>query len=70
METFNNIWEKSLEILKQELAGFKYDTWIKSLLPIKRDGTVYYFQTQNAVHKDLIEKKYMEIGRASCRERV
>lgn len=60
METFNNIWEKSLEILKQELAGFKYDTWIKSLLPIKRDGTVYYFQTQNAVHKDLIEKKYME----------
>ena len=60
METFNNIWEKALEILKQELAGFKYDTWIKSLLPIRRDGSVYYFQTQNAVHKDLIEKKYLE----------
>ena len=60
METFNNIWEKALEILKQELAGFKYDTWIKSLLPIRKDGSVYYFQTQNAVHKDLIEKKYFE----------
>ena len=32
----------------------------KSLLPIRRDGSVYYFQTQNAVHKDLIEKKYLE----------
>jgi len=60
METFNNIWEKSLEILKQELAGFKYETWIKSLLPVRREGTIYYFQTQNAVHKDLIEKKYLE----------
>ena len=60
MDTFNNIWEKSLEILKQELAGFKYDTWIKSLSPIKRENTTYYFQTQNSVHKDLVEKKYME----------
>lgn len=60
MDTFNNIWEKSLEILKQELAGFKYDTWIKSLSPIKREDTTYYFKTQNSVHKDLIEKKYME----------
>jgi chromosomal replication initiator protein len=60
MDTFNNIWEKSLEILKQELAGFKYDTWIKSLSPIKREDTTYFFQTQNSVHKDLVEKKYME----------
>lgn len=60
MDTFINIWEKSLEILKQELAGFKYDTWIKSLSPIKREETTFYFQTLNSVHKDLIEKKYLE----------
>ncbi len=55
------IWEKSLEILKQELSSVRYDTWIKTLLPVKKSDSVFYFQTLNPVHKELVEKSYRTI---------
>ena len=61
MDTFLLIWEKALEILKQELSSVRYDTWIKTLLPIQRAESVFYFQTLNPVHKELVEKSYRTI---------
>ena len=55
------IWEKALEILKQELVSVRYDTWIKTLSPVKKTDNLYYFQTLNPVHKELIEKNYKNI---------
>ena len=60
MDTFLIIWEKSLEILKQDLVSVRYDTWIKTLSPIKKSGSTYYLQTLNPVHKELIEKNYKD----------
>ena len=53
--------EKSLELLKQELASVRYDTWIKTLIPLKHSGNEYYFQTLNPVHKELMEKSYRNL---------
>ena len=61
MDTYLSVWEKSLEILKQELVSLRYDTWIKTLAPVKRVGSSYYFQTLNPVHKELVEKSYKGI---------
>ncbi len=61
MDTFLSIWEKSLEILKQELASVRYDTWIKTLSPVKRVNSDFYFQTLNPVHKELVEKSYSNL---------
>jgi len=61
MDLFLSIWEKSLEILKQELVSLRYDTWIKTLNPVKRIDNIYYFQTLNPVHKELVEKSYKSI---------
>ena len=61
MDTFLVIWEKSLELLKQELASVRYDTWIKTLTPVKRVNFDYYFQTLNPVHKELMEKSYRNL---------
>lgn len=58
MDTFLIIWEKALAILKQELVSVRYDTWIKTLGPIKKSNTSFYFQTLNPVHKELVEKSY------------
>ena len=60
MDTFLIVWEKSLEILKQDLVSVRYDTWIKTLSPIKNAGSTYYLQTLNPVHKELIEKNYKD----------
>ena len=61
MDTFLILWEKSLEILKQDLVNVRYDTWIKTLSPVKKSDTRYYFQTLNPVHKELVEKSYKNI---------
>lgn len=61
MDTFFVIWEKALEILKQELASVRYDTWIKTLSPVKNVDTAFYFQTLNPIHKELVEKSYKNL---------
>jgi chromosomal replication initiator protein len=58
VDTFLVIWEKALEILKQELASVRYDTWIKTLSPVKKIDSDFYFQTLNPIHKELVEKSY------------
>ncbi len=36
MNTYvNEIWEKALEILKAELTEVSFNTWIKSIDPLK-----------------------------------
>lgn len=61
MDTFLILWEKALEILKQDLVSVRYDTWIKTLSPVKKSDSTYYFQTLNPVHKELVEKSYRNI---------
>ncbi len=61
MDTFLLIWEKALEILKQELASVRYDTWIKTLSPVKNVDSAFYFQTLNPIHKELVEKSYKNL---------
>lgn len=61
MDTFLVIWEKALEILKQELVSVRYDTWIKTLSPVKNVDSSFYFQTLNPIHKELVEKSYKNL---------
>ncbi|MGE5494930.1 MAG: chromosomal replication initiator protein DnaA [Burkholderiales bacterium] len=61
MDTFLILWEKALEILKQDLVSVRYDTWIKTLSPVKKSDGIYYFQTLNPIHKELVEKSYRNI---------
>lgn len=61
MDTFLVIWEKALEILKQELVSVRYDTWIKTLSPVKNVDAAFYFQTLNPIHKELVEKSYKNL---------
>lgn len=61
MDTFLILWEKALEILKQDLVSVRYDTWVKTLSPVKKSDSTYYFQTLNPVHKELVEKSYRNI---------
>ncbi len=48
-------------MLKHELASVRYDTWIKTLSPVKRVNSSFYFQTLNPIHKELVEKSYKNL---------
>jgi chromosomal replication initiator protein len=61
VDTYLIIWEKTLEVLKAQLSSVRYDTWIKTLSPVKKSDNIFYIQTLNPVHKELIEKSYKKI---------
>jgi chromosomal replication initiator protein len=61
VDTFLILWERALEILKQDLVSVRYDTWIKTLSPVSKSENKYYFQTLNPVHKELVDKSYKNI---------
>ncbi|MBK1810836.1 chromosomal replication initiator protein DnaA [Clostridium sp. YIM B02505] len=54
----NQIWEKTLNIMKGEMSEVSFNTWIKSCEPISMDSDSIKFSVPNDFTKDIIEKRY------------
>ncbi len=37
MQVLNEYWEKVLDIIKPEMVGISFDTWVKPLTPVSMD---------------------------------
>lgn len=65
MQSFKDVWEKALVLLKNELNITSYDSWIKLLIPMKMENDVAYFCVSTLFQKSIIDKKYKkEVERA------
>ncbi len=60
MQSFKDVWDKALVILKNDLNSTSYDTWIKLLVPMKMENDTAYFCVSTLFQKSIIEKKYKE----------
>ncbi len=58
MQSFNDVWEKALLILQNDLNTTSYETWIKLLTPMKMENDVAYFCISTLFQKSIIDKKY------------
>ena len=58
MQSFKDVWDKALEILKKELNTTSYETWIKLLIPMKMENDTAYFCVSTLFQKSIIDKKY------------
>ncbi|WP_160680309.1 chromosomal replication initiator protein DnaA [Clostridium sp. C8-1-8] len=54
----NQIWDKTLNIMKGEMSEVSFNTWIKSCEPIYMDSDTIKFSVPNDFTKDIIEKRY------------
>ncbi|GFP78274.1 chromosomal replication initiator protein DnaA [Clostridium fungisolvens] len=54
----NQMWEKTLNIMKGEMSEVSFNTWIKSCEPISMDSDSIKFSVPNDFTKDIIEKRY------------
>ncbi|QAA30403.1 chromosomal replication initiator protein DnaA [Clostridium manihotivorum] len=54
----NQIWDKTLNIMKGEMSEVSFNTWIKSCEPIYIDSDTIKFSVPNDFTKDIIEKRY------------
>ncbi len=61
----NSTWEACLNIIRDECTPLAFNTWIKTLSPIKLDNGVLVVATDNEVSKSFILKRYESLIRES-----
>ncbi|MHC1719086.1 MAG: chromosomal replication initiator protein DnaA [Clostridiaceae bacterium] len=52
------IWEKTINLLKGEITEVSYNTWIKSILPISMDNTSIKLGVPNDFTKGILSSRY------------
>lgn len=65
MDSFNDVWEKALSIIRDRITITSYESWIKLLRPIRFENDTAYLYAQSNFQKVLINNKFRdEIERA------
>lgn len=54
----NDLWDKTLNIMKSEMTEVSFNTWIKSCKPISISGDTIKLSVPNDFTKDILEKRY------------
>lgn len=57
----NEIWDKTLDIIKAEITEVSFNTWIKSAVPISMDGSSILFSVPNNFTKEILEGRYKDL---------
>ena len=57
----NELNTKTKELLKTEVTGISYSTWISNIEIFSVDDTTITTMAQNIVHKDMLESRYLSL---------
>ena len=57
----NELNTKAKELLKTEVTGISYSTWISNIEIFSVDDTTITIMAQNVVHKDMLESRYLSL---------
>ena len=62
METdLNELWQKTLNIIKGEMSEVSFNTWIKSCEPISISSDTIKISVPNSFTQDILEKRYKDL---------
>ena len=61
MENITSYWEKARMLLKENLTGVSFDTWIKPLEPVSYEGGIFTFATETDFLRNMISSRYSSI---------
>lgn len=59
MESFNDVWEKALSLIRGRISQTSYESWIKLMQPIRFENGTAYLYAQSNFHKELITNKFL-----------
>ncbi len=61
MQVLNEYWEKVLDIIKPEMVGISFDTWVKPLTPVSMDDQFVNLRATSQFQKNTVDIKYKEL---------
>ena len=56
-----DLMDKAKELLKDEITRIAFDTWIKNLELVGKEGNIYIISVTSNVHKDSINNRYYDL---------
>lgn len=57
----NQLWEKTLNIIKSEMSEVSFNTWIKSCEPLSISSDSIKLGVPNEFTKDILEQRYKDL---------
>lgn len=57
----NELWEKTLNIIKGEMSEVSFNTWIKSCEPISISSNTIKISVPNSFTQDILDKRYKDL---------
>ncbi|MGL4873981.1 MAG: chromosomal replication initiator protein DnaA [Clostridium sp.] len=57
----NQLWEKTLNIIKGEMSEVSFNTWIKSCEPLSINNNTIKISVPNTFTQDILEKRYKDL---------
>ena len=57
----NQLWEKTLNIIKSEMSEVSFNTWIKSCEPISKSSDTIKISVPNSFTQEILEKRYKDL---------
>ncbi len=58
MESFNDVWNSALALIKERVSEASYNTWISMLRPIRFDDDEAFLYAQSVFQKGIISSKF------------
>lgn len=58
MDSFSDVWEKTLSVIRERITITSYESWIKLLRPIRFENETAYLYAQSNFQKVLINNKF------------
>ncbi|MCT4633325.1 MAG: chromosomal replication initiator protein DnaA [Firmicutes bacterium] len=59
--TVQEIWKKTLNLIKSELTEVSYNTWLKTLEPMGINNNVFILSVPNKFNKEILENRYVSL---------
>lgn len=60
-DNIEKIWQDSLQLIKEELTEVSFNTWIKTLEPVKIINNNFYLIVQTDFYKDILINRYSSL---------
>lgn len=64
----NDLWQKTLNLLKNELTEISFNTWIKTIEPISISQTTIYLGVPAEFNKGILESRYSVLIKNAVRQ--
>ena len=68
MQTFVDVWNRSVEKMGEYMTPVSLDLWIKKITPVNLDRNYAVLYIQSAFHRDIIISRYSDIIKSTVSE--